>query len=364
MTDPREPEGGSDALDAAYRSASAADASRPSDATRAAILANARAVAAKAREQSEPVIATRRPAANDPFWWRSAAASVAIALVGLMIWAPRFESGSVRRNLETAARQETVASAPAALGSPPAAAAAAQDRPVAATEPRSEQRPIPLTRSDEQRRVAAPESESRDTMISLAPPPVPSPLLAEPRTRLGMSAGAGARADAAVANAALGGAPAPAPAERAVAPSTAPAGDARKAELQEVVVTEARKARAAPAAAPAAAAATAEPSAHGSLASFAIASPGREAGLDAAIALGDAKRVRELVAPTGTLEARDAAGRTPLMRAVEAGQAAVVGALLDAGADPNAVDAEGVTPRARAANRPDIAALLAARGGH
>jgi hypothetical protein len=64
-----------DDLTREYRSVSAADAGRPAAATRAAILAEARAAALR-----------RRPAANDSgIWWR-AAASVAVVGVGLLIW--------------------------------------------------------------------------------------------------------------------------------------------------------------------------------------------------------------------------------------------------------------------------------------
>lgn len=63
-----------------YRRASAEDAGRPAAATRAAILAEARALAERRRDLP------RQPAANDgAIWWR-AAASVAVVGVGLLIW--------------------------------------------------------------------------------------------------------------------------------------------------------------------------------------------------------------------------------------------------------------------------------------
>ena len=360
MTDPGNPESGPDALDEAYRRASGADSSRPSDQTRAAILANARAVAAAAREQAKPAIATERPAANDPFWWRSAAASVAIAVVGLMIWAPHFESNSVQGS--SAPRQEPVASA---LETPPPAAevaAAAQDRALATNEARPEEFPASRARLEAPTRLAEPAPKPRQATGSLrAASPPPPPIPAEPTRSASASVSAPANADAAAAGDVA--AAVPDADQRPHGPSAAPPAAARKAEINEIVVTggraraaaESRNATVAP---PAAAA-------RDSLSDDAVAALARDLGdLNAAIARGDATRVLALVAPKGALEARDARGRTPLMRAVEAGQARVVRVLLEAGADPNAPDTEGATPHARAANRADIAALLEEHGGH
>lgn len=64
-----------DKLDALWRSASAADADRPSAKTRAAILAEAAAAARR-----------REPAANAPKYWMRVVAGVAVVGVGLMLW--------------------------------------------------------------------------------------------------------------------------------------------------------------------------------------------------------------------------------------------------------------------------------------
>jgi ankyrin repeat protein len=60
------------------------------------------------------------------------------------------------------------------------------------------------------------------------------------------------------------------------------------------------------------------------------------------------------------IDARDEAGRTPLMLAVTQGQIEVVRLLLARGADPNAADNAGHTPlqQARQQNSREIAALL------
>lgn len=64
-----------DKLDALWRSASAADAGRPSERTRAAILAEAAAAARR-----------REPAANAPRYWMRLVAGVAVVGVGLVLW--------------------------------------------------------------------------------------------------------------------------------------------------------------------------------------------------------------------------------------------------------------------------------------
>jgi hypothetical protein len=75
---------------------------------------------------------------------------------------------------------------------------------------------------------------------------------------------------------------------------------------------------------------------------------------------GDLHALDRLLAGQSDINARDAAGRTPLMLAVLHGQTEVVSALLAYGADPNAADAHGTTPleAARASGRPAIIAAL------
>ena len=55
-----------------------------------------------------------------------------------------------------------------------------------------------------------------------------------------------------------------------------------------------------------------------------------------AAANGDAARVRDLIAQGAPLEARDAQGNTPLLRATQGNHAQAAGALIAAGADVNA----------------------------
>jgi hypothetical protein len=75
---------------------------------------------------------------------------------------------------------------------------------------------------------------------------------------------------------------------------------------------------------------------------------------------GDLHTLDRLLAGQSDINARDAAGRTPLMLAILHGQTEVVSALLAYGADANAADARGTTPleAARASGRPAIVAAL------
>jgi ankyrin repeat protein len=82
--------------------------------------------------------------------------------------------------------------------------------------------------------------------------------------------------------------------------------------------------------------------------------------LQSAAAQGDVAQATSLLDQGAVIDARDEAGRTPLMLAVTQGQLEVVRLLLARGADPNAADNAGHTPlqQARQQNSREIAALL------
>jgi ankyrin repeat protein len=74
-------------------------------------------------------------------------------------------------------------------------------------------------------------------------------------------------------------------------------------------------------------------------------------------------RTTDINRPSG-IDARDGHGRTALMLATLRGRRAAVDALLAAGADPNAADAEGTTPLQAAVTggQPEIIAALQRAG--
>lgn len=86
--------------------------------------------------------------------------------------------------------------------------------------------------------------------------------------------------------------------------------------------------------------------------------------LHSAIAAKDADLVRGLLAGRAPLEARDAAGETPLMAALRTGRADLVEPLLDAGASLTVRDASGFSPLFLAIllNEKDLALALIRRG--
>ncbi len=80
--------------------------------------------------------------------------------------------------------------------------------------------------------------------------------------------------------------------------------------------------------------------------------------------IGAVPELQTLLGQQGDIDARDESGRTALMLATLSGQARAVDMLLAHGADPNAADAQGLTPlqAAIAGDRPAIAAALRRAG--
>jgi Ankyrin repeats (3 copies) len=264
---------------ARYRQASA-DAPGPSDAVRAAILAESRRVAAElAKPAPRQPIDVSRPAANDSRWKITAFGTAGAALLAALLFAPRYWENA-----------------------PPA----------------------PVT----------------------APPPAPSLAAIHPQTKD------------------------EAPKLEEVKPSAAgsytePARQSASESnsLQDVVVTAAKrrvaKSNAVPSPNPAA------PSAIGGFTSRAD-SALKPATLQTAVAQGDLTQTAALLEQGAVIDARDEAGRTPLMLAVTEDRLEIVRLLLARGADPNVADNGGHTPLQQAAKRNlrDIAALLEQAGAH
>jgi hemoglobin len=89
--------------------------------------------------------------------------------------------------------------------------------------------------------------------------------------------------------------------------------------------------------------------------------PTRGTALHQASRRGCASVAQALLEHGATIDARDARGQTPLRRAVNCRQVAIVRLLVQYGADPNAADRRGVTPRSVARNA-EIKKLLADAG--
>jgi cytohesin len=73
--------------------------------------------------------------------------------------------------------------------------------------------------------------------------------------------------------------------------------------------------------------------------------------LNLATLKGNTRRVIELLNAGADPNARDAQGRTPLIEAAFAGRTDCAAALLSAGADPNATDIDGWTPLMEASSK-------------
>jgi hypothetical protein len=253
---------------ARYRRAGA-DAPGPSDAVRAAILAESRRVADElAKQTPRQPFDVSRPAANDSRWKMAAFGTAGAALLAALLFAPRYWENA-----------------------PPA-------------------------------------------QVSMAPPPAPAPASIS-------------------------------------APAQAPKSEAPKlADVKPPVSPSTSNLIVAPAAPPSAAGRLRSPDLSAGAASDALSATGgspsraesllKPATLQSAVAQGDVAQAATLLDQGAVIDARDEAGRTPLMLAVTQGQLEVVRLLLARGADPNAADNAGHTPlqQARQQNSREIAALL------
>ena len=354
MTEPLQPDEEAEAIIERYRRASAADLSRPSEATRAAILAHARAVAAAQRAKEKPAFDTTRSAANDRYWWRTAVAGVAIAGLALMIWAPRYQTdGVAARNAARVGATPPSASAPSA----PASAAESAERMAGA--PSNTRENVPADSID------APASGARmmarvPTRPQIAsPPPVTAAAAANDGDRAGSAGPAIPEPAVRKAEAASNSYAAPPAVEPVPAKQTANV--QRSDQLNEIIVTGGRATDRAVQSSNAKAAPSREALAPAASLTAGI---GPGSALRAAASAGDAARARALLAGGAPLEDRDAAGRTPLLLAVIDNQSELVRVLLDAGANVNALDAAGQSALAlaRGAGHADLVALLEARG--
>lgn len=328
-----------DALDERYRRASGAAAEAPSEAVRAAILAEGRRVAEQQRRAAGLAqLDTGRPAANDRHWRLAAIGTLLAATIAGLIVVP------IYREPPAVPAESPLAStgAPASAVAPATAPAAEPGAAAPASLP-------PVTPMAALRSKAAPvsrEAQSAAPADAMAPAPSAAPLQLP--------------APARNADAALGSTTLQAEASRAAGGATSHFA-ADSPQPAELPLTAGRRASA-EAAPPRGVSRSAEPA----LAEMKAADPQATSALRAAVVTGDTASVTALVEAGTSLGPAGEDGRTALLLATVSGQTEVVRVLLAHGADPNVPGRDGRTPltEARSRHLDTIAALLERAGAH
>jgi hypothetical protein len=325
-----------------YKRASDTQAAAPSDAVRAAILAEARRVAEqRAAEVPPQAFEVSRPAANDSRWKITAFGTAGAALVAALLFAPRL--------------WESAPPAPSVSDTTVAALAdkAAPSEAGAAQRPKLESLPASPNSSETlQELVVTQATRERSKAVGAASPKLSAPAApARPADEI-----AAPKATELKPRMDL---PAPPRRQRTetTVQTTAPA---EKAEAQHYAPA------APPPAVPSPAAGAAPPRAASLNAQRAALaeSAAVPTTLLSAAASGDTAQTTALLDQGAARDARDDLGRTPLMLAVMQRRVEVVRLLLDHGADPNVADNSGRTPlqRAKQQDLREIAALLERAG--
>lgn len=290
-----------------YRRASDADTAVPSDAVRAAILAESRRVAGElAKKDPQRVFDESRPAANDSRWKIPAFGTLGAALLAALLIAPRYWQTAPESKLSTA---QNYAPAPAAAPVPAPATSAA---------PKAESPARPAV-SDALQDVVVTGARRRTAEAQTPIAAMSAPLPAK---------------DLPLDNPAP-----PTAAASSAAPSVAPLEESSRTAVS---------ARFADSAGNDSGILPGHPSAP---------IPAR---LQSAAKAGDLSQANALLDRGAVVDTRDAKGRTPLMLAIAQGRLDVVRLLLQRGANPNIADNSGKTALQLATdqNLTDIAALL------
>jgi hypothetical protein len=309
---------------ARYRPAGETDAAAPSEAVRSAILAESRRAAEQlAKKAPQHPVDVSRPAANDSRWKIPAFGTVGAALLAALLFAPRYWENAP----------------PAQVSMAPAPASAAQAK-------------LEGAQLEELKSYAAPSNSAPARQSPSESNSLQETIVAQGGRRSSKSAGAPSLTPPV---------PAPAPPPGAaqnyapVSPSFAP--------LAAAPPLPAARARPPDLSARAAASGALSASADRAARADGALKP---ATLQSAVAQGDLAQTALLLDRGAVIDARDDAGRTPLMLAVTEDRAEVVRLLLARGADPNAADNAGHTPLQQATKRnlQDVAALLEQAGAH
>jgi hypothetical protein len=311
---------------ARYRRASA-DAAAPSDAVRAAILAESRRVAAElAKQAPRQPFDVSRPAANDSRWKIPVFGTVGAALLAALLFAPRYWENAPPAQVSMAPLPASTAAQTHAKGEAPKLE---EVKPYAAPSNTAPARQSPSDSTSLQdvvvtgaKRKSA-KSYGAPSPNPAAPAPTPPPSTAQNY----------------------------APASNSLSPLLAlppvPAARVRPLDLSARAAESGALSRSADRAAGAD-------------------SAQKPATLESAVAQGDVAQAASLLDQGAVIDARDEAGRTPLMLAVTQDRLEIVRLLLARGADPNAADNAGHTPLQQATKRNlrDVAALLEQAGAH
>jgi hypothetical protein len=311
---------------ARYRQASGTGAVAPSDAVRAAILAESRRVADElAKRAPQPRIDVSRAAANDSRWKIPVFGAAGAALLAALLIAPRYWENAPPARV-------SMAPAPAASAPQPQAKDEApkleEVKPYAAASNTAPARQSP-GKSNSLQEVVVTQANRRSSKSAAAP----SPIAVAPAPTVPPSVAQNY-----------------APATNSVSPLAAapsePAARARPLDLSARAVGSA-----------------ALPIIAGGASAESALKP---ATLDSAVAQGDLAQAALLLDQGAVIDARDETGRTPLMLAVTEDRVEIVRLLLARGADPNAADSTGHTPLQQATKRNlrDVAALLEQAGAH
>jgi hypothetical protein len=332
---------------ARYRRASADGTGRPSDAARASILAESRRVADElAKRAPLPGFDTSRPAANDSRWKVTAFGTIGAALLAALIFAPRYWEHSAPRNAQSGPAPVTAReTAPASPPAPVQEGTQASNR-------SSASEAVPAPKLEEIKPSAASSTaprvaQSPSNSTSLQDIVVTGARKKTANSYAAQSPIAATPAPAAPPSVAANYAPVP---PRATNMMVAPAAGSRPLDLSARQAQRAAKTNEIESADRAAGASAAlKPST-----------------LESAVAQGDLAQATSLLDQGAPIDARDEAGRTPLMLAVSQDRLEIVRLLLARGADPNAADNDGHTPLQQATKRnlQDVAALLEQAGAH
>lgn len=325
---------------ARYRRASDADAAGPSESVRAAILAESRRVAAELSKQAPRApFDVSRPAANDSRWKITAFGTLGAALLAAFLFAPRY--------WQNAAPTASVATAPA-----PAAAPASAPAPEPAAEP--------ALKKDEAPELAELKADAAASNTATArQSPAASTSLQE--VVVTQAQRKSSKSNGAPLNLAAPSPAAAPPVTNSIVQNYAPVSPS----ASPLAAAPASAARARPLDLSGGAAEGRGTSVMGGFSSRTT-NATTPATLQSAVAQGDVAQAALLLDQGAVIDARDEAGRTPLMLAVTEDRLEIVRLLLARGADPNAADSAGHTPLQQATKRnlQDVAALLQQAGAH